>query len=71
MIKDLIQRLREEGRWQEIESELNAMKRDIVSEMMNGEIKTQSDLDKANAKLEVLDQIINLDQKKRGGERLP
>jgi hypothetical protein len=64
MIKDLIQNLRLEGRWQEIEDALNDMKQDVVKEMLNGEIKTQSDLDKANARLEVLDQVLNLEFKK-------
>lgn len=64
MIKDLISNLRLEGRWQEIEKALNDMKQDIVNEMLNGEIKTQSDLDKANARLEVLDQVLNLEHKK-------
>lgn len=64
MIRELIQNLRLEGRWQEIESALNDMKQDVVKEMLNGEIKTQSDLDKANARLEVLDQVLNLEFKK-------
>jgi len=64
MIKDLIQNLRLEGRWQEIEDALNDMKQDVVKEMLNGEIKNQSDLDKANARLEVLDQVLNLEFKK-------
>lgn len=66
MIRELIQNLRLEGRWQEIESALNDMKQDVVKEMLNGEIKTQSDLDKANARLEVLDQVLNLEFKKEG-----
>lgn len=66
MIKDVIQRLREEGYWQEIEKSINSMKQDVVNEMMNGEIKTQSDLDKANARLEVLDQVLNLEHRKEG-----
>ena len=66
MIRDLISNLRLEGRWQEIESALNDMKQDVVKEMLNGEIKTQSDLDKANARLEVLDQVLNLEFKKEG-----
>ena len=66
MIKEVIQRLREEGVWQQIEAAINAMKQDVVNEMMNGEIKTQSDLDKANARLEVLDQVLNLEHKKEG-----
>lgn len=66
MIKDLIQRLREEGRWQVIEKYINEMKQDVVNEMLNGEIKTQSDLDKANARLEALDQVLNLEHKKEG-----
>ena len=66
MIKDVIQRIREEGYWQEIEKAINSMKQDVVNEMMNGEIKTQSDLDKANARLEVLDQVLNLEHKKEG-----
>lgn len=66
MIRDLISNLRLEGRWQEIEKALNDMKQDIVNEMLNGEIKTQSDLDKANARLEVLDQVLNLEFKKEG-----
>ena len=64
MIRDLISNLRLEGRWQEIEKALNDMKQDVVNEMLNGEIKTQSDLDKANARLEVLDQVLNLEFKK-------
>jgi len=64
MIRDLIFNLRNEGRWQEIEDALNDMKQDVVKEMLNGEIKTQSDLDKANARLEVLDQVLNLEFKK-------
>mgnify|MGYP000932260219 CR=1 FL=1 len=66
MIKDVIQRLREEGYWQEIEKSIKSMKQDVVNEMMNGEIKTQSDLDKANARLEVLDQVLNLEHRKEG-----
>lgn len=66
MIRDLISNLRLEGRWQEIEKALNDMKQDVVNEMLNGEIKTQSDLDKANARLEVLDQVLNLEFKKEG-----
>lgn len=66
MIRDLISNLRLEGRWQEIEKALNDMKQDVVNEMLNGEIKTQSDLDKANARLEVLDQVLNLEHKKEG-----
>lgn len=66
MIRDLISNLRLEGRWQEIEDALNDMKQDVVKEMLNGEIKTQSDLDKANARLEVLDQVLNLEFKKEG-----
>lgn len=66
MIKDVIQRIREEGYWQEIEKAINSMKQDVVNEMMNGEIKTQSDLDKANARLEVLDQVLNLEHRKEG-----
>jgi len=66
MIRDLISNLRLEGRWQEIEKALKDMKQDVVNEMLNGEIKTQSDLDKANARLEVLDQVLNLEFKKEG-----
>ena len=64
MIIDLIQRLKEENRWQVIVEEIEKFKKDIVSEMLNGEIRLQVELDRANAKLEAFDQIINLDKRK-------
>lgn len=61
MLKDLIKRLREEGRWGYIEDAFLAMKEEIVSEMRSGQIKTQMDLEIANGKLELLDRCIDLE----------
>jgi hypothetical protein len=61
MLKDLIKRLREEGRWGIIEDTFIAMKDEILGEMRSGQIKTQTDLEIANAKLELLDRCVNLE----------
>ncbi len=61
MLRDTIKRLREEGRWGIIEDAFIAMKEEIVETMKRGQIKTQTDLEIANAKLELLDRCIELE----------
>lgn len=61
MLKDIIQRLREENRWGVIEDAFISMQTEIIEQMKSGRIKDMPDLIKANAQLDILDRCINLE----------
>lgn len=60
-IKKIIERMRQENMWGYIEDAFIAMRDEIVETMRSGEIKTQEDLIKANAQLEILERCISLE----------
>lgn len=61
MLKDLINRLKEEGRWGYIENAFMDMQKEIIEDMRSGKINEMEKLIKANAKLELLERLINLE----------
>jgi len=70
MLSELILTLKNEGRWAQFVEAFKLMKQDIVNEFIDGTIKTEMDLTKAYAKMDVLDQIIGLENyvKRRGDQ---
>jgi hypothetical protein len=61
MLKEVIKRLKEEGKWQLFEAAFAEMKNEIIERMCSGKIKEIDDLKACNAQLELLDRCVNLD----------
>jgi len=61
MLKEIINRLKEEGRWGHFEDAFIAMQNEIIDDMRSGKVRNMEQLIKANAQLEMLERCINLE----------